>query len=390
MNRREEYNKIAERVVGHVENNTTDQANSILSIPTSDYTCKDRWSIEIKKIFKELPLMLALTIEIPNKGDYKSMEVVGIPVLITRDKDNNVHAFRNVCSHRGAPLTGDEIGNRNKFTCPYHGWTYSNKGDLIGILENEKFGELDKSCNGLQALPCKELSGMIFVTLTPEIDMNLDQFLGGMKSEIKHFELENWYYHGFKVIHGANWKIAFDGYLEGYHFSTAHKETILPMTKQGIMDFSSFGPHLRIAFASTNIEEIYDLPKNEWWKKEGQGVDFVRTLFPNISISLGLGIGQIAQILPGKTPDTNTTILHYLAPKKPKNKKEVAELDHYMNFLRDVVNDEDYALGLEIQKGLVSNSKENVIFGKNERGNQFFHKYVDFFINEKIEEPPVL
>lgn len=390
MNRREEYNKIAERVVGHVENNTTDQANSILSIPTSDYTCKDRWGIEIKKIFKELPLMLALTIEIPNKGDYKSMEVVGIPVLITRDKDNNVHAFRNVCSHRGAPLTGDEIGNRNKFTCPYHGWTYSNKGDLIGILENEKFGELDKSCNGLQALPCKELSGMIFVTLTPEIDMNLDQFLGGMKSEIKHFELENWYYHGFKVIHGANWKIAFDGYLEGYHFSTAHKETILPMTKQGIMDFSSFGPHLRIAFASTNIEEIYDLPKNEWWKKEGQGVDFVRTLFPNISISLGLGIGQIAQILPGKTPDTNTTILHYLAPKKPKNKKEVAELDHYMNFLRDVVNDEDYALGLEIQKGLVSNSKENVIFGKNERGNQFFHKYVDFFINEKIEEPPVL
>ena len=390
MNRRDEYNKIAERVVGHVENNTTDQANSILSIPTSDYTCKERWGMEIKKIFKELPLMLALTIEIPNKGDYKSMEVVGIPVLITRDKDNNVHAFRNVCSHRGAPLTGDEIGNRNKFTCPYHGWTYSNKGDLIGILENKKFGELDKSCNGLKELPCKEFSGMIFVTLTPEIDMNLDQFLGGMKSEIKHFGLENWYYHGCKVIHGANWKIAFDGYLEGYHFSTAHKETILPMTKQGIMDFSSFGPHLRIAFASTNIEEIYDLPKNQWWKKEGQGVDFVRTLFPNISISLGLGIGQIAQILPGKTSDTNTTILHYLAPKKPKNKKEVAELDHFMNFLRDVVNDEDYALGLEIQKGLVSNSKENVIFGKNERGNQFFHKYVDFFINEKIKEPPVL
>ena len=61
-----------------------------------------------------------------------------------------------------------------------------------------------------------------------------------------------------------------------------------------------------------------------------------------------------------------------------------------MNFLRDVVNDEDYALGLEIQKGLVSNSKENVIFGKNERGNQFFHKYVDFFIGQKIEEAPDL
>ena len=390
MNRKEEYNKIAERVVSHVQNKTTDQANDILSIPTSDYTCEKRWESEMDKIFKELPLMLALSIEIPNKGDYKSLEVVGIPVLITRDKDSKVRAFRNVCSHRGAPLTNEEIGNKRKFTCPYHGWTYSNEGELIGILENSKFGELDKSCNGLQILPCEEFGGMIFVTLTPNIELNLDNFLGGMKSEIEHFNLQNWHYHGFKVIHGANWKIAFDGYLEGYHFSTAHKDTILPMTMQGIMDFSSFGPHLRIAFASTNIEEIFDLPKKEWWKKEGQGVDFVRTLFPNISISLGLGIGQIAQILPGKTADTNTTILHYVAPETPKNKEETAELDHFMNFLRDVVNDEDYALGLEIQKGLNSHSKDSVKFGKNERGNQFFHKYVDFYIDEKIKNPPIL
>ena len=55
------------------------------------------------------------------------------------------------------------------------------------------------------------------------------------------------------------------------------------MTMNDIMDFTAFGPHLRIAFASTNILEIHNLPKNEWWKKEGSGVDFVRTLFPNIS-----------------------------------------------------------------------------------------------------------
>ena len=57
MDRKEEYNQIAERVVGHVKNNTTDQAENILSIPTSDYTCKKRWNSEINKIFKELPLM---------------------------------------------------------------------------------------------------------------------------------------------------------------------------------------------------------------------------------------------------------------------------------------------------------------------------------------------
>ena len=61
-----------------------------------------------------------------------------------------------------------------------------------------------------------------------------------------------------------------------------------------------------------------------------------------------------------------------------------------MNFLRDVVNDEDYALGLEIQKGLNSQSKDSVKFGKNERGNQFFHKYVDFYIDKNIKKPPIL
>ncbi|MDC0432215.1 Rieske 2Fe-2S domain-containing protein [Hyphomicrobiales bacterium] len=390
MNRNDEYNKIAEKVVGHVENGTTDQAADILKVPTSDYTSNERWSAEMENIFQTLPLMLALSIEIPNPGDYKSIEVTGIPILITRDKNNNVNAFRNVCSHRGAIIAQEGIGNRSRFSCPYHGWTYSNTGDLIGVTDKSKFGNIDNKCFGLEKLQCKELAGLIFVSLSRNEDVDFEKFLAGMLPEVEHFDLENWYYHGHKVINGANWKIAFDGFLEGYHFNTAHKDTIATMTMNDIMDFTAFGPHLRIAFASTNIEEIHELPKNEWWKKEGCGVDFVRTLFPNISISLGLGIGQIAQILPGKDPYTNTTILHYLAPKKPKNKKEIAELDHFMNFLRDVVNDEDYLLGMEIQKGLNSLSNDSVLFGRNERGNQFFHKYVDYYVEDNIKKPPKL
>ena len=390
MNRNDEYNKIAEKVVGHVENGTTDQAADILKVPTSDYTSNERWSAEMGNIFQTLPLMLALSIEMPNPGDYKSIEVTDIPILITRDKNNNVNAFRNVCSHRGAIIAQEGIGNRSRFSCPYHGWTYSNTGDLIGVTDKSKFGNIDNKCFGLEKLQCKELAGLIFVSLSRNEDVDFEKFLAGMLPEVEHFDLENWYYHGFKVINGANWKIAFDGFLEGYHFNTAHKDTIATMTMNDIMDFTAFGPHLRIAFASTNIEEIHELPKNEWWKKEGCGVDFVRTLFPNISISLGLGIGQIAQILPGKDPYTNTTILHYLAPKKPKNKKEIAELDHFMNFLRDVVNDEDYLLGMEIQKGLNSLSNDSVLFGRNERGNQFFHKYVDYYVEDNIKKPPKL
>ncbi len=390
MDRKEEYNKIAEKIVGHVKNGTTDQAKGVISIPTSDYTCKERWNSEMKNIFQTLPLMAAMTIEMPNPGDYKSLEITGVPLLITRDKNGEVNAFRNVCTHRGAIIAEPGVGNRSRFSCPYHGWTFTNTGILMGVTDKQKFGEFDTNCFGLAKLPCKELGGMIFVTLSKNEDINFEEFLDGMLPEIEHFKLENWYYHGYKVIEGANWKIAFDGYLEGYHFDTAHKDTIANMTMNDIMDFSAFGPHLRIAFASTNIEEIFELPKDEWWKKEGSGVDFVRTIFPNIAISLGLGIGQIAQILPGKTPNDNTTILHYLAPQAPETDEEIAELDQNMEFLRNVVNDEDYLLGIEIQKGLNSQSNESVLFGRNEKGNQFFHKYIDYFVDDNIKEPPKL
>ena len=61
-----------------------------------------------------------------------------------------------------------------------------------------------------------------------------------------------------------------------------------------------------------------------------------------------------------------------------------------MEFLRNVVNDEDYLLGIEIQKGLNSQSNESVLFGRNEKGNQFFHKYIDYFVDDNIKEPPKL
>ena len=105
MDRKEEYNKIAEKIVGHVKNGTTDQATNVISIPTSDYTSDERWTSEMSNIFQTLPLMAAMTIEIPNPGDYKSLEITGIPILITRDKNGKINAFRNVCTHRGAIIT---------------------------------------------------------------------------------------------------------------------------------------------------------------------------------------------------------------------------------------------------------------------------------------------
>lgn len=82
--REQVYNGLAEKMLRYVETNTTDQTDDVLRVPVSAYTDPAQWSKEIELIFKRQPLMLAMTIELPNPGDYKAMEVIGLPILLTR------------------------------------------------------------------------------------------------------------------------------------------------------------------------------------------------------------------------------------------------------------------------------------------------------------------
>ena len=136
------YGDAAERMLHFVETRTTDQASDIMRVPVKDYLDKDRWDAEIARVFKRLPLMLALTIELPNPGDYKAAKVMDMPVLITRGKDGKARAFLNVCKHRAMLLVGEGKGNCSRFACQYHGWTYANDGQLLGIAEAGTFGDV--------------------------------------------------------------------------------------------------------------------------------------------------------------------------------------------------------------------------------------------------------
>jgi len=101
----------AELMLDHVENKTTFIGETTLGVAGRSHTDADQWRTEIDRVFKRAPLMLAFTAELPNPGDYKAMDAIGMPVLINRDKAGKVRAFLNVCSHRGAPVAGEGCGN---------------------------------------------------------------------------------------------------------------------------------------------------------------------------------------------------------------------------------------------------------------------------------------
>jgi phenylpropionate dioxygenase-like ring-hydroxylating dioxygenase large terminal subunit len=392
MGREQQIGDVAEIMVDYVTNKKTFLTNKTMTVPSSSYTDPDQWEAEIELIFKRVPLMLAFTAEMPSPGDYKAMDAAGLPVLISRNKAGEVNAFLNVCAHRGAPVANEGHGNCARFTCKYHSWTYGQDGKLIGISEASKFGEVDKSQRGLRQLPCEERAGMIFVCLTPDAPMDLDDFYQGYLDDFAALDMGSWAFLGTREIEGANWKIAFDGYLEGYHFASLHPETIYPRTPSNCMHYEGFGASMRIGFPHHAIAEtLKDVPRAEWGTQENNGFDFVRIMFPNVSAFIAPEITQIAQLFPGPTPDKNRTVLNYLRRAPIKDDEDRANAEAAINFFRDVTYNEDYLIGLEIQKGLESGAQEELIFGRNERGNQFFHEWLNWYLQDDATLPkPVM
>lgn len=371
---------MARHNIAHTKAGTIDQAPSIHEIPAQDYFDPKRWQKEMDGIFRRMPLMLAMTCELREPGDYKAMDAAGVPVIIARGRDGVVRTFLNSCSHRGAQVMPEGKGNTHRFTCPYHAWSYSTEGELKGVLAKEQFGELDFSCHSLVELPTHERAGLIWVVLNTEEKVDFDAFMAGYDDVLGQFGFQDWTFFQARRLEGPNWKVAYDGYLDLYHLPILHKETFgSNMPHQAL--YYAWGPHQRVSSPSPDLLDIEQQPESEW--PQDMLLQGVFTIFPHISIASFDGGGgrgvMLSQLFPGDSPLESYTIQNYVLEKAPTAEQEVAA-DAQFKFLETVVKDEDYDTGLKLQRALASGLRKNLMFGRNEEGGQRFHGWVDRLI----------
>jgi phenylpropionate dioxygenase-like ring-hydroxylating dioxygenase large terminal subunit len=381
--------RMARRNIAHVKAGTIDQAPEVLRVPSAHYSDPLRFERELARVWKKLPLVLAFSAELREPGDFRSLEVVGVPVLITRGSDGVVRAFVNSCSHRGSQIVLEPAGRAKRFVCPYHAWAYDEHGALVGILAPGDFGEIDRACHGLVRLPAFERAGLVFVSLDPQATLEADAFLCGYDRALAEFGFESWHLVARRSIAGPNWKIAYDGYLDVYHLPILHKATFGPgMPNRALYD--AYGPHQRVSFPNPGLLRLEDVPEDRWETPELLGG--IWTIFPHVSIATFDGGGRavlISQLFPGPTPLESTTVQSYLMAKAP-NDDERAAAEKTFELLGYVVREEDYATGLRQQRALATGARSHVLFGRNEGGGQRFHGLLDRLLADVGAAPAAL
>ncbi|WP_226369820.1 aromatic ring-hydroxylating oxygenase subunit alpha [Pseudonocardia oceani] len=194
------------------------------------YTDPQVFADEMDRIFHSGWVYVAHTSEVGQPGDYVLKTIGTQPVIVSRDADGDVHVLFNRCSHLANLLCHDPRGNSSSFRCPYHGWTFRNDGDLVGVPFRPGYGpDFARADHGL-ARPAhtQEYRGFLFASVAADVPA-LAEFLGPARETIDRLcelspegEIEltaGWLHHRTET----NWKIAFENEIDAYHGNFVHR-----------------------------------------------------------------------------------------------------------------------------------------------------------------------
>jgi phenylpropionate dioxygenase-like ring-hydroxylating dioxygenase large terminal subunit len=195
------------------------------TLPPAVYADEEFFAFEKEAVFGHEWLCLGRASDVPEPGDFVTVEIVGERLTMVRGQDRQIRVLSPVCQHRGM-LVAEGSGNCRAFKCPYHHWTYGLDGRLLGAREMERTEGFDRADHGLPSLPVEHWHGFVFTSLqTDPPPPPLMPRLAKLEELVASFELDTCVSRlAFRSPSMPwNWKVMFENFNDGYHANRLHQ-----------------------------------------------------------------------------------------------------------------------------------------------------------------------
>tara|TARA_B110001452_G_scaffold42338_1_gene32456 strand:- start:407 stop:1600 length:1194 start_codon:yes stop_codon:yes gene_type:complete len=325
-------------------------------LPNQCYTSEKYLKYERDKIFCNKWTVIGIGSSIPNVGDVKPYNLLGIPLIIVRDKSLKIRVFHNVCSHRGFKLLDKVCNLKNVIRCPYHSWSYDFKGNLVAtpniggfnIHETEKF---DKNQSNLKEVRSKIWMDIIFININSN-EEDFNEYIKPLEQRwskfINHDDQEllvhSRDYGYFTLDVKCNWKFAIENYCESYHLPWIHPE---------LNKVSNINDHYHIQglpnrFAGQGSKKYKQHIKGNkkfnifpnWDKGMLKNSEYI-ALFPNVMIGLHIDHFYVFWLEPISINETKEHLEMYYIGEDSANGEELKNMrKENSKFWRDVMTED--------------------------------------------------
>ena len=361
-------------------------------LPNECYTSKEYTLIERKKLFEDKWVVIGVASSLPNVGDFKPFDLLGVPLLLVRNKKGKIKVFHNICSHRGSKLVTELCKKKNIIRCPYHSWAYNLDGNLIatphiGGMNKHKSPGFKNSKSNLKEISSYVWLDLIMININGN-EIPFDKYIKPLddrwskfwpKKDRKLIKHSNDFGY-FKLEAKCNWKFAIENYCESYH---------LPWVHPGLNSYSKIEDHYHIQglpnrFAgqgtvvyNPRLKGKNKLPCFPNWPKNKEHIAEYVALFPNVMLGLHKDHFYSYWLEP---IDHKYTLEHmeiYYVGKKAANSKKFKKLRKQNYQLWKGVQSEDVHIIEGMQEGRNSPSYNGGNFSPvMDNPTHHFHKWV--------------
>ncbi|MEY2564076.1 MAG: glycine betaine catabolism [Verrucomicrobiota bacterium] len=261
------------------------------TLPQCYFVDPEIFAQEQQRIFSRQWVLVGHKSEIGKAGDYFVTDVAGESLIIVSDQKGETHAFYNVCRHRGTRLCQESPGHSSAIRCPYHAWTYSLDGRLIGAPHMDEVPGFDRAEYSLHPVKTTVWEGFVFVNLADE-PTPLEEVFAPVTGKFSHWNLPK-LRSARRVeydVH-ANWKLIFENYSECYHCPGVHpalqKLTPYDLAENDLCEGPFLGGFMPITkgHSLTVTGNACALPVGDIRGKDNERV-FYYSIFPNMLLSM--------------------------------------------------------------------------------------------------------